>query len=162
MRALGYPHAWTQNSAYTMGVIQMTRTHRPTPVGRRIRQAREDRGWNQSELARRADVTASSLSRVESGDIVVPSSELMAKVARALGVPVDSLMGDAPPPSEHDVAEFRAYVSAMVGSDHADLVEAIVLAAAEKPARDRDVILRVARNVIVTFPTLPPKNHTDS
>lgn len=143
-----------------MGVIQMARTHRPTAVGRRIREARLDRGWNQSELARRADVTASSLSRIESGDIAVPSSDLLSRVAQALGLPVDNLIGSPVTPTPTDAAEFRAYTTAMLGAEHADLIDAIVLAAAEKPARDRDVILRVARNLIVTFPSLSPNPPT--
>lgn len=114
-----------------------------------------DHGWTQTELAERADVRAPSLSRVENGSTPSPSSEFVAKVAKVLGTTSAALMG-IESRDKIDSSEFRQYVVSMVGPEHADLIEAIVHAAAEKPSRDRDVILRVARTLIETFPSITP------
>ena len=42
----------------------------------------------------------------------------------------------------------------MVGAEHTELIEAILLTLAEKPIRDREVILRVTRDLIAAFPPL--------
>ena len=80
----------------------MTRPNpsRVTPVGRRLRRAREDRGWTQSELARRANVDPSSVSRVERGEIAAPSGEFLSQVALVLNLPVDTLLHGAQQPTE--------------------------------------------------------------
>jgi molybdate-binding protein/DNA-binding XRE family transcriptional regulator len=56
----------------------------------RIRVLREERGYSQAELARRVGVTRQALSLVESGQ-VVPSTVQALRLARVLGVPVESL-----------------------------------------------------------------------
>ncbi len=138
------------------GVTTMTKD-RLTDVGRRLKRTREDRGLSQVELARRADVSSSAISKVESGHTVAPSSAFINQMAVALGVPAGTLLGDDAP--SVDPAEWRQYVASVLGPNHVDLVEAIVLAAAEKPDKDRDLILRVAGNVVMTFPSTQEPKH---
>lgn len=63
-------------------------------LGDRLRAARRDRGWTLAELASRASISASTLSRLESGKRQA-SLELLLPLTRELGIRVDDLL--APP-----------------------------------------------------------------
>jgi len=62
-------------------------------IGERVRERRDQLGWTQSELAQRAGVHPSWISRIESGIAPNVSAETVLKLARALAVSVDHLMG---------------------------------------------------------------------
>lgn len=53
-------------------------------VARAIRETRQARGYSLRELARRAGISAASLSRIEAGEVKQPSVETLGAVARAL------------------------------------------------------------------------------
>lgn len=61
-------------------------------VGTRIRQLREERGWNQREFAAELGVSASLLAKYEGGDTEAPLRTLL-RIAHALDVPL-SLLAD--------------------------------------------------------------------
>ncbi|MEV8338608.1 XRE family transcriptional regulator [Leucobacter sp. NPDC077196] len=63
-------------------------------LGPRLRAARQDRGWTLEDLAARAGMSPSTLSRLESGKRQA-SLELLLPVTRQLGIRVDDLL-DAP------------------------------------------------------------------
>ena len=52
-------------------------------LGRAVRQLREQRGWNQTELARAAGMTQSAVARFEAGG-TVPTLPVLARLAHAL------------------------------------------------------------------------------
>jgi transcriptional regulator with XRE-family HTH domain len=60
-------------------------------VRRRLRSLREARGWSLDELARRAHIGPSTISRIETGNRRVALDQLVA-LARALEVSVDDLL----------------------------------------------------------------------
>ncbi len=60
-------------------------------IGPRLRAARQDRGWTLEDLATRARVSASTLSRLESGKRH-PSLELLVPLTRLLGIRLDDLV----------------------------------------------------------------------
>jgi transcriptional regulator with XRE-family HTH domain len=62
-------------------------------IGARIRRLREKKGWNQSELATRADIKQSILSRIEGGSRPNPTTDIVRNLARALGCTADYLIG---------------------------------------------------------------------
>lgn len=66
-------------------------------LGRRLRAARQDRGWTLDELAGRAGMSASTLSRLESGKRQA-TLELLLPLTRRLGIRVDDLLD--PPESD--------------------------------------------------------------
>ncbi len=67
-------------------------------VGARLRAARNDRGWTLDELAERAGMSPSTLSRLESGKRQA-SLELLVPLTRLLGIRLDDLVAvDAPDP----------------------------------------------------------------
>jgi DNA-binding XRE family transcriptional regulator len=61
-------------------------------VARRVREAREGHGWSVTELARRAGMAAPNVHRVESGKHV-PSTATVLRLAEALAVPLQRLVG---------------------------------------------------------------------
>jgi transcriptional regulator with XRE-family HTH domain len=111
-------------------------------------------GLNKADLARRSGLEASSISRIESGEIVAPSVDALAKLAQALNVTVDVLIHGEQPTV--DTTELRHIVATTLGPDNAEMVETAVNLLADKPARDRDVVLRVVLDLIRTFPPLSP------
>ncbi len=77
-------------------------SRRPGPgasaLGRGVRAARTDRGWSQSELARRVGITPSAISQMERGRLGI-SLDTAIDIAEQLGLPLDTLArGDAATP----------------------------------------------------------------
>jgi transcriptional regulator with XRE-family HTH domain len=60
----------------------------------KVRQLRERHGWSRSELARRADLHNTTVSEIESGRLR-PYDGQLRKLSRALGVPIEELVGEA-------------------------------------------------------------------
>ena len=54
-------------------------------TARQITEARERKGWSKAELARKANMNASTISQIESGRINPYPGQLV-KIARALGI----------------------------------------------------------------------------
>ncbi|MCC6224697.1 MAG: LexA family transcriptional regulator [Thermoleophilia bacterium] len=73
-------------------------TAAPPGPGRAIRALREARGWTATQLARRARVNQSTLSRIESGETLSGRAGTIDRLALALGVHVSAIMGREPPP----------------------------------------------------------------
>jgi transcriptional regulator with XRE-family HTH domain len=68
------------------------------PFGRRVVGLRLARGWSQRDLARAADINPSQVSHMENGQ-VAPGAEILARVARVLGLTMDELWhGHQPKP----------------------------------------------------------------
>lgn len=65
-------------------------------VGARLRAARTERGWTLDELAGRVSMSASTLSRLESGKRQA-SLELLVPLTRQLGIRIDDLVDDHTP-----------------------------------------------------------------
>ena len=60
-------------------------------VGEKIKRFREERGWSQKELAERADVSPSTISKAEGG-IFIPSPDKLQRIADALCVKLSELI----------------------------------------------------------------------
>lgn len=70
-------------------------------VGPRLREARHAHGWTLEELAGRASMSASTLSRLESGKRQA-SLDVLVPLTRQLGIRIDDLIArDAPDPRVH-------------------------------------------------------------
>ncbi len=63
-----------------------------------LRELRERRGWTQGQLALRANVSRSYVSRIERGEYKRPSGEILGKLADALEVPVQRLVSASKAP----------------------------------------------------------------
>jgi len=63
-------------------------------VSNKIKELRDNLGWNQSRLANEAGVTAAALSKIEKGDGRLPSLVVLRKLASALKVDPSEITGE--------------------------------------------------------------------
>ena len=61
-------------------------------IAKRIRESRERLGFTQAKLAAEAEITPAAISQIESGDRI-PSTPILRRLAIALKVSVDYLLG---------------------------------------------------------------------
>jgi transcriptional regulator with XRE-family HTH domain len=61
-------------------------------IGDKIKQLRNKQGLTQDELARKADLPYTTLTKIETNVITKPSIQTVMKVAKGLGIGVDELM----------------------------------------------------------------------
>lgn len=61
-------------------------------IGKNIRALRQKRKLSQEKLARLADISLNTLTKIESGFTKRPSIQTIHKIARALGVSLDELV----------------------------------------------------------------------
>lgn len=72
-------------------------TRQPTTVlGANIRRRREDLEWTQGQLARAAGVGPGTISDLEAGRMVEARASYLYRIALALGVTMEDLMGVQP------------------------------------------------------------------
>lgn len=62
-------------------------------LGQKIQKLRKEKGMSQDELARKADIPYTTLTKIEIGVIKKPSVFAVAKIAEALEMSLDELMG---------------------------------------------------------------------
>jgi len=62
-------------------------------LGGKVKELREKKGMNQKQLAEASDITQATISRIESGQVKQLKSEALKRLAEALGVTVDYLVG---------------------------------------------------------------------
>lgn len=67
--------------------------------GQRVKALREERGWTQAELARRAGLTHETISNYERDSRVRPPLFTVQAIARALEVPLADLLDDDAQPT---------------------------------------------------------------
>jgi len=93
-------------------------------LGERLSAVREHRGWTQSEVAQRAHLPQQAISRLERGDRAHVRSDVLARLAMALDVSADVLLGlrdmveaadPAPPTPPPAVKRPRSRKAAPVG-----------------------------------------------
>ncbi len=76
-----------------MPITEIARGNSVGTLGDRLRQLRAARGWSQRELARRAGLSQPVVSGIESGIAKAPQALTLTKLAQALGVRIDELLG---------------------------------------------------------------------
>ncbi len=65
----------------------------PSIFGQRLREARTARSWTQEQLARESGITAAVISHFETGTRQQASADNLVKLATALSISVDYLLG---------------------------------------------------------------------
>ena len=95
----------------------------------RLKALRKARGWTQHDLSRASGLTRSHISRLERGDIQLPSSERLRQLAIALGTSLDDLLEAAgyrdPVRDNGDLPDLAVYLRHKYGLDDPRLVEAV-------------------------------------
>jgi transcriptional regulator with XRE-family HTH domain len=79
-------------------------------IGAKIKQIREERGWTQGQLALYAGVSIAYVSRLEAEKFARPSGKMLSKIARALAVPVETLIEGEKPEIDLEDARLRFFV----------------------------------------------------
>src|ERR671939_337622 len=83
-------------------------------LANRLKELRRALTWTQQDLSRSSGLTRSYISRLEMGDIALPSSEKLRALAQALGTTPDDLLqaaGYIDNPSESsDLPDIRVYL----------------------------------------------------
>ena len=85
----------------------MKQKHLPGSLGDRVRELRERDKMTQGELAVQIGTSASTLSRIEKGEIESPGSDIVVKLARVFRVSTDFLLGitDYPDQKNYEVGQ---------------------------------------------------------
>ena len=61
-------------------------------IGENIKRVRNKLGLTQDDLVRKSGVKYTTLTKIESNVVVKPSVQTVAKIAKALGVPIEDLV----------------------------------------------------------------------
>jgi transcriptional regulator with XRE-family HTH domain len=72
------------------GIVRLMGKH--TTLAKRIRELRQGFGWTQQDLSIESGLSRSYISRLEMGDIALPSNERLRSLASALQTPLDDLL----------------------------------------------------------------------
>jgi len=70
----------------------MKRKNNNETIGNKIKQLRNKQGLTQDELARKADLPYTTLTKIETNVITKPSIQTVMKIAKGLGIGIDDLM----------------------------------------------------------------------
>lgn len=110
-------------------------------IGERVRERRTQLGLNQVELAARANLSPSYISRLEAGQTGERLEDLV-KVAQALGWRLSQLVGES---DTELLAELRRQLPS--GADVSVVFGRVIAALAVVPAEDQTFILRALENI---------------
>ena len=61
-------------------------------IGENIKRVRNKLGLTQDDLVRKSGVKHTTLTKIESNVVIKPSVQTVAKIAKALGVPMEDLL----------------------------------------------------------------------
>jgi transcriptional regulator with XRE-family HTH domain len=113
-------------------------TRDPKHIAANVRRLRVQAGLTQGQLAERAEMADATVSRVERGRLE-PSSALLAKLAQALKVRADDLLG---PVREAGKPRYRASVAKLVAT-----IEDLDDAAVDDVTRAIKMLLAIGRRI---------------
>ena len=65
---------------------------KPSVIAKNIKRLRKEMGISQDKLSKLADVSFHTITKIEAGDTSNPTVDTVKKIAKALGVSVDSLI----------------------------------------------------------------------
>ena len=84
------------------------------PLANRIKELRRVAGWTQQDLSRASGLSRSYISRLEMGDIALPSSDRLRALSAALGTTPDDLLQAAGfldiPADASELPDIKAYL----------------------------------------------------
>lgn len=117
-------------------------------MGKAITKVRERHRWTKADLARRAGVAPSYITRIEAGQFERPSVDQIKAIANALGVPLSDLTDTAPAVADG----IEVALSAMFPPDRAPLVAEIVRVLARHDAKTQWFILGTMKPLVQGIP----------
>src|SRR4051794_34350175 len=104
-------------------------------LANRLKELRRALAWTQQDLSRASGLTRSYISRLEMGDIALPSSEKLRALSQSLGTAPDDLLQAAgyidTPADASDLPDLKTYLRRKYGVTDPQLLQAVdVLVAA--------------------------------
>lgn len=103
--------------------------HKHLSLATRLKELRRVRGWTQQDLSRSSGLTRSYISRLEMGDIALPSSEKLRSLSQALGTAPDDLLQAAGyidnPAQANDLPDLKIYLRRKYSIQDPQLLQAI-------------------------------------
>ena len=91
---------------------------RPTPLGRRLREQRQVRGWSQEDFAARSGISPGVVSMLETGQRGKrPGRELVLKIAKAFNEPEDIWLDLTRFARDHDVVDYQPSFREVIEAD---------------------------------------------
>jgi transcriptional regulator with XRE-family HTH domain len=98
-------------------------------LARRIRDLRQVLGWTQQDLSDQSGLSRSYISRLEMGDIALPSSDRLRALATALGTTTDDLLQAAGfidvPGDTSQLPEIKTFLRQKYGIDNPQVLQAL-------------------------------------
>ena len=98
-------------------------------LARRIRELRQVLGWTQQDLSDESGLSRSYISRLEMGDIALPSSERLRALAIALGTTTDDLLQAAGfidvPGDTSQLPEIKTFLRQRYGIENPQVLQAL-------------------------------------
>jgi transcriptional regulator with XRE-family HTH domain len=76
-------------------------------IAKRVRDCRYAKGWGPDELASRAEISRTALYQIECGKTETPRAATLRRIARALDVSIETLLGTNEPQDSPDVHDAR-------------------------------------------------------
>src|SRR6478735_9101092 len=100
-----------------------------TSLANRLKELRRARSWTQQDLSRVSGLTRSYISRLEMGDIALPSSDKLRALAQALGTIPDDLLQAAGyidnPAEASELPEIKVYLRRKYSMQDARALQAV-------------------------------------
>lgn len=62
-------------------------------LNKRLKELRKKAGWSQQKLAEKAGLSYNTITKIEQGVAIMPTIQTIVKIADALGISLDELMG---------------------------------------------------------------------
>lgn len=118
-------------------------------TGDKIREIRISRGYNQEQLAELASLNRVTIAKYEAGK-VEPGAQALSRIADALEVTVDQLLGREPQPTNNDPYKVKT-VEARIVSFGMD----------QLPQEDRETLLNVFKAMYASKPELFKRGETN-
>jgi transcriptional regulator with XRE-family HTH domain len=109
-------------------------------LAQRVRDYRYSKGWGPDELANRAAISRTALYQIESGKTELPRAGTLRRIAIALEVSMESLLGHPEGPAGHDAAGAASVPSARKGRGDAEWIPAEGGPLAVPPSRAMSIV----------------------
>jgi transcriptional regulator with XRE-family HTH domain len=110
-------------------------------LARRIRELRQELGWTQQGLSTESGLSRSYISRLEMGDIALPSNERLKALSSALHTNTDDLLQAAgfldSTDADHDLPEIKSYLRQRYGISEPHLLHAVEILVRELQIKER-------------------------
>lgn len=116
--------------------------HKHISLATRLKDLRRARNWTQQDLSRASGLTRSYISRLEMGDIALPSSEKLRALSQSLGTAPDDLLQAAgyidDPAEASELPDLKIYLRRKYGIQDPQVLQAvdtIILSLGSQPSR---------------------------